>query len=91
MLLTSYTSLIGITIATGFVQRDVELFIVRGLNGLVSGAIGTLVSAALSDYTPLGTRGKYQGLQGITILVGGPLGMIGGAALALKGQWRILF
>lgn len=88
MLLTSYTALVGIMASTGFVSADVELFVLRGLSGLVGGAMGTLVSAALSDYTPLGTRARYQGLQGIANLLGGPIGMLGGSALAAKGLWR---
>jgi MFS family permease len=91
MLLLSYGGLTIIALLTGFVATDVQLFVLRALNGVATGSIGTLVNAALSDYTPLGTRGRYQGLQGVTVFIGGPIGMIGGAALASIGSWRALF
>lgn len=91
MLLLSYGGLSVIALLTGFVKSDVQLFVLRALNGVAAGSVGTLVNAALSDYTPLGTRGKYQGLQGVTVFIGGPIGMIGGAALASVGSWRALF
>jgi MFS family permease len=91
MLLLSYTAMTIIAVLTGFVATDVQLFVLRALNGVASGAVGTLVNAALSDYTPLNTRGKYQGLQGVTVFIGGPIGMVGGAALASIGQWRVLY
>jgi MFS family permease len=91
MLLLSYGGLTIIALLTGFVATDVQLFVLRALNGVAAGSVGTLVNAALSDYTPLGTRGKYQGLQGVTVFIGGPIGMIGGAALASIGSWRALF
>jgi MFS family permease len=91
MLLLSYAAMTIIALLTGFVASDVQLFVLRALNGVASGAVGTLVNAALSDYTPLDTRGKYQGLQGVTVFIGGPIGMIGGAALASIGSWRVLY
>lgn len=91
MLLLSYVAVTIIAILTGFVSVGPQLYILRALNGVASGSIGTLVNAALSDYTPLDTRGKYQGLQGVTVFIGGPIGMIGGAALASIGSWRVLF
>lgn len=91
MLLLSYTIITIIATLTGFASNVVQLFILRALNGVASGSIGTLVNAALSDYTPLDTRGKYQALQGVTVFIGGPIGMVGGAALASVGRWRVLF
>ena len=49
MLLLSYAAMTVIALLTGFVASDVQLFILRALNGVASGAVGTLVNAALSD------------------------------------------
>lgn len=42
MLLLSYGGLTIIALLTGFVATDVQLFILRALNGVAAGSVGTL-------------------------------------------------
>lgn len=91
MLLAMTAAQFAVNVGTGFVPNSVALFALRGLNGLIGGAVGNLIGASLSDYTPLDTRSRYQGLQGVAIILGGVTGIFGGSALAAKGLWRYLF
>lgn len=91
MLLLAYVAWIGLVIGLGLIKKPVQLFVIRAFLNIATGAMGTLINITISDFVSLERRGKYQGLQGASVAVGGIIGTVGGAALGMHDKWRFLY
>lgn len=68
------------------------LYIVRAFSGVATGSISNLVNIAQNDFLPVHRRGKYQGIQGVSVALGSILGVMAGAAFSLReGRWNQLY
>lgn len=75
-------------ILCGFSQNAIWLFSARGVSGMGSGGINSLVMIIVSDMVSLQDRGKYQGLLSLAIGLGNGLGpLIGGGLSTISWRW----
>ncbi|KAK4508816.1 hypothetical protein PRZ48_002555 [Zasmidium cellare] len=68
------------------------LYVVRAFAGIATGSISNLVNIAQNDFLPVHRRGRYQGIQGVSVALGSILGVMAGAAFSsLAGRWNALY
>ncbi|KAI9745932.1 MAG: hypothetical protein M1818_000613 [Claussenomyces sp. TS43310] len=93
ILLWSVAMLIFGDILCGFAQNPIWLYICRGLSGIGSGGISSLVQIIISDLVSLRERGKYQGAISAAIGLGAATGPFVSAGLLKTGPegWRWAF
>lgn len=65
-----------------------QLIVFRGISGAGGGGIVSLTMIIISDIVSLKERGKYQGMLGSAIAVGGGLGPLLGGIFAQSASWR---
>lgn len=91
MLLLAYIAWIGLAVGLGLIKHAVQMFVIRAFLNIATGAMGTLINITISDFVSLERRGRYQGIQGASVAVGGVMGTVGGAALGMHDHWRWLY
>lgn len=91
MLLITLVAMLIFNVISGLVVSPAQLFLMRALVSMATGAIGTLVGTAISDFTTLEDRVKYQAYAGVGTAIGGSIGAVGGAALAFYSHWRVFY
>ena len=93
MILASLFLMFFLTLGTGFIKTAAQLYILRGLTAITTGATSNLMNIAISDFMPLAKRPKYQGFQGVAVAIGSVIATVGGGALVThyKEGWRYVF
>ncbi|KAF2158439.1 hypothetical protein M409DRAFT_71642 [Zasmidium cellare ATCC 36951] len=77
---------------SGYPKDAPFLYTVRAFSGIATGSISNLVNIAQNDFLPVHRRGKYQGIQGISVALGSILGVMAGAAFSLSGNaWNVMY
>ncbi|KAK0263857.1 hypothetical protein B0A54_02636 [Friedmanniomyces endolithicus] len=59
-------------------------YVCRAVTGCAVGSISNLVNIAQNDFLTSEQRGRYQGVQGVSVAVGSLLGLLTGAAFSLR-------
>nr|POE93500.1 putative transporter c3h1.06c [Quercus suber] len=68
------------------------LYTIRALAGVATGSVSNLVNIAQNDFLPVHRRGKYQGIQGVSVGLGSIVGVLAGAGFtANMGRWEALY
>lgn len=67
------------------------LYTIRAFSGVATGSVSNLVNIAQNDFLPVHRRGKYQGIQGMSVGLGSIVGVLAGAAFSNMGRWEILY
>ncbi|KAM0750320.1 MFS general substrate transporter [Meredithblackwellia eburnea MCA 4105] len=79
------------SLACALAQSMQQLIVFRGLQGVGGGGFLTLVLIIVSDIVSLQERGKYQGINEITIAIANGVGPLIGGVLSEKVGWRWCF
>ncbi|KAK4701011.1 hypothetical protein P7C70_g5223, partial [Phenoliferia sp. Uapishka_3] len=79
------------SLACAVAQSMTQLIVFRGLQGVGGGGLLTLVLIIVSDIVSLKERGKYQGINEITIAIANGVGPLLGGVLSEKAGWRWCF
>ncbi|TKA59876.1 hypothetical protein B0A55_12611 [Friedmanniomyces simplex] len=67
-----------------FVGSAAFFYVCRAATGCAVGSISNLVNIAQNDFLTSAQRGRYQGVQGVSVAVGSLLGLLSGAAFGLR-------
>ncbi|KAK0307537.1 hypothetical protein LTR01_005537 [Friedmanniomyces endolithicus] len=59
-------------------------YVCRAVTGCAVGSISNLVNIAQNDFLTSEQRGRYQGVQGVSVAIGSLLGLLSGAAFSLR-------
>jgi MFS family permease len=68
-----------------------DMFVYRALVGVGEAAYGPAANAMISDYFPLGQRGRAMGIFSVGMVIGGGVGMIAGTVIGDYFGWRYAF
>lgn len=67
-------------------------YTIRGFSGIATGSVSNLVNIAQNDFLPVHRRGKYQGIQGVSVGLGSIVGVLAGAGFTANvGRWEALY
>ena len=93
MILSCQALMAILTFATYFVNEEKQLYALRALTAVCTGAVSNLMNIAISDFMPLEMRPKYQGFQGVAVSIGSVVAMLGGGALAASSLngWKLMY
>ncbi|CUM66300.1 uncharacterized protein PRCAT00003962001 [Priceomyces carsonii] len=80
-------------LAAGFVKKDYQFFILRGLAGIGNGGLNSIPIITLSDVVALERRGLFQGILGSSISLGLALGpfIMSGFIVHTEKTWRSFY
>ncbi|BFZ62623.1 hypothetical protein YB2330_003724 [Saitoella coloradoensis] len=76
---------------SGFSQNMAMMIVFRAVAGAGAGGINSLAMIIFSDLVSLRERGKYQGLLGAAVAIGGGIGPVIGGAFSEEATWRWVF